>query len=213
MDKMNEGPVTAAEETRVDVIESLTDLYTKGIEQLAEVQKNGLEIAVKHNSEVADAWRKFTLPAPGTLMLDLSTTAFERFAETQKGAIDLIVEQTRTFSKLVKERKVKATETMGEGQKRAKEAIEHSIAAQKTALDYTAKQTKAVFETAKQQLGYADTPVGRNPTQIDYADYREVDGVKTPFRWTLSRPNGRFTIQIKEAKANVPVEDSQFTKK
>ncbi len=59
---------------------------------------------------------------------------------------------------------------------------------------------------------YAETPVGRMPTQIDYADYRNVDGVKTPFQWTLSRPNGRFTIQLKEVKANVPIEDSKFAK-
>lgn len=59
---------------------------------------------------------------------------------------------------------------------------------------------------------YAETPVGRMPTQIDYADYRDVDGVKTPFRWTLSRPNGRFTIQLNEVKANVAIEDSKFAK-
>jgi outer membrane lipoprotein-sorting protein len=59
---------------------------------------------------------------------------------------------------------------------------------------------------------YADTPLGRNVTQIDYADYREVDGVKTPFRWTLSRPNARFTIQIAELKNNVPVDDAKFAK-
>ena len=59
---------------------------------------------------------------------------------------------------------------------------------------------------------YAETPMGRIPTQIDYADYRETDGVKTPFRWTLSRPNGRFTIQIAELKNNVPVEDARFAK-
>lgn len=58
---------------------------------------------------------------------------------------------------------------------------------------------------------YAETPLGRNPTQIDYADYRDVDGVKTPFRWTLSRPGNRFTIQIDELKQNVPVEDAKFT--
>lgn len=62
------------------------------------------------------------------------------------------------------------------------------------------------------QVRYADTPVGRMPTQIDYADYREVNGVKMPFRWTLSRPNGRFTIQIAEVKANVPIDDSKFAK-
>ena len=59
---------------------------------------------------------------------------------------------------------------------------------------------------------YAESPLGRNPTQIDYADYREIDGVKLPFRWTLARPNGRFTIQIAEAKNNAPVEDAKFAK-
>ncbi|HEY1339827.1 MAG TPA: c-type cytochrome [Bryobacteraceae bacterium] len=59
---------------------------------------------------------------------------------------------------------------------------------------------------------YAETPMGRMPTQIDYADYRDVNGSKTPFRWTLSRPNGRFTIQLSEVKANEPVEDSRFGK-
>ncbi len=153
------GPVTAAEAVKVDAIDSMTELYTNGIERLAEMQKKGLEIAVKHNAEVVGAWKKFTLPVPGVLMLDLATTAFERFAETQKGAIDLIVDQTHTFAKVVKERKVKTSDTMREGKERAKEAIEHSIAAQKTAMDYTAKQAKAAFATAKQQLGIAGTPV------------------------------------------------------
>jgi photosynthetic reaction center cytochrome c subunit len=57
---------------------------------------------------------------------------------------------------------------------------------------------------------YAETPVGRNPTQIDYADYRDADGVKIPFRWTLSRVNGRFTIQIADVKSNVPIDDAKF---
>jgi hypothetical protein len=62
------------------------------------------------------------------------------------------------------------------------------------------------------QVRYTDTPIGRIPTQIDYADYREVDGVKVPFRWTLARVNGRFTIQIEEARQNVPIEDEKFAK-
>jgi len=59
---------------------------------------------------------------------------------------------------------------------------------------------------------YADTPIGGNPTQIDYADYREVDGVKVPFRWTLARTGGRFTIQIEEVQQNVPIDDAKFAK-
>jgi hypothetical protein len=59
---------------------------------------------------------------------------------------------------------------------------------------------------------YGETPFGRMPTQIDYADYREVGGVKIPYRWTLARPSGRFTIQLTEAKQNVPVDDAKFAK-
>src|SRR3981189_1010461 len=57
---------------------------------------------------------------------------------------------------------------------------------------------------------YAETPLGRNPTQIDYADYRDADGVKVPFRWTLARPGNRFTIQVEQIQQNVPVDDSKF---
>ncbi|HEX3544359.1 MAG TPA: c-type cytochrome [Candidatus Acidoferrum sp.] len=57
---------------------------------------------------------------------------------------------------------------------------------------------------------YAQTPLGLNPTQIDYADHREVDGVKVPFRWTVARPGNRFTIQVEETKQNVPVDDAKF---
>jgi hypothetical protein len=61
-------------------------------------------------------------------------------------------------------------------------------------------------------LRYTETPLGRNPTQTDFADYREQDGVKVPFRWTISRPSGRFTIQIEQMQQNVPIDDKRFTK-
>lgn len=57
---------------------------------------------------------------------------------------------------------------------------------------------------------YTPTAFGRLPTQIDYADYRDVDGVKVPFKWTLARVNGRFTIQIDSAQQNVSIDDSKF---
>jgi photosynthetic reaction center cytochrome c subunit len=57
---------------------------------------------------------------------------------------------------------------------------------------------------------YADSPLGYNPTQVDYADYRPVDGVKTPYRWTVARPRGRFTIQLEQLQQNVSVDDAKF---
>lgn len=59
---------------------------------------------------------------------------------------------------------------------------------------------------------YGDTALGLLPTQIDYADYRDANGVKVPYKWTLSRPNGRFTIQLSDLQQNVPVDDSKFVK-
>jgi hypothetical protein len=61
-------------------------------------------------------------------------------------------------------------------------------------------------------LRYADTPLGRNPTQIDYADYRDTGAIKIPYRWTVARTNGRFTIQIDQVQQNVAIDDSKFAK-
>ena len=62
------------------------------------------------------------------------------------------------------------------------------------------------------ELRYAESPLGLNPTQIDYADYRDVDGVKVPFRWTIARPGGRFTIQLEQVKQNVAIDDARFAR-
>jgi hypothetical protein len=59
---------------------------------------------------------------------------------------------------------------------------------------------------------YLETPLGRIPTQIDYADYRDTEGIKVPYRWTLARPGARFTIQIEQIQQNVPIDDGKFAK-
>ena len=61
-------------------------------------------------------------------------------------------------------------------------------------------------------IRYGETALGRMPTQIDYADYRDANGVKVPHRWTLSRPGGRFTIQVSDLQQNVPVDEAKFAK-
>jgi len=57
---------------------------------------------------------------------------------------------------------------------------------------------------------YAETPLGRNPTQIDYADYRDVNGIKLPFRITYAWLDGRDSIVLNDIKANVPVSEAKF---
>jgi photosynthetic reaction center cytochrome c subunit len=62
------------------------------------------------------------------------------------------------------------------------------------------------------QVRYADSPLGLNPTQIDYSDYREQDGIKTPFRRVISQPRGGSTIQIEQMQQNAPIDKMKFAK-
>jgi photosynthetic reaction center cytochrome c subunit len=57
---------------------------------------------------------------------------------------------------------------------------------------------------------FSETALGPNPTDVDYADYRQVDGIKVPFQWTIARPGGSFTIQVSSIQQNVPIEKSKF---
>ncbi|MBI2149954.1 MAG: c-type cytochrome [Acidobacteria bacterium] len=61
-------------------------------------------------------------------------------------------------------------------------------------------------------LRHSNSVVGRAPTQIDYADYREVAGVKMPFRWTVAWLDGKENVEITEVQPNVPIDASKFAK-
>jgi photosynthetic reaction center cytochrome c subunit len=60
------------------------------------------------------------------------------------------------------------------------------------------------------ELRYGSSPLGRVPTQIDFADYREVDGIKLPFRITYAWLDGRDSIMLNEIRTNVPVDEAKF---
>ena len=59
---------------------------------------------------------------------------------------------------------------------------------------------------------YNDVGLGLMPVRVDYSDYRDADGIKIPFHWTLSRPTGRFSIQIDTVQQNLAIDDAKFAK-
>jgi photosynthetic reaction center cytochrome c subunit len=59
---------------------------------------------------------------------------------------------------------------------------------------------------------YGRSPVGRVPVQSDYSDYRDVGGVKFPFKYTFSWLDGRDAFQLTEIKTNVPIDAAMFGK-
>jgi hypothetical protein len=64
------------------------------------------------------------------------------------------------------------------------------------------------------RISYAETMIGMIPEQIDFEDYRDVDGVKLPFTVRVSsvEPGLVSTRKYTEIKLNVPVDDSKFNK-
>jgi outer membrane lipoprotein-sorting protein len=59
-------------------------------------------------------------------------------------------------------------------------------------------------------LRLVDTAVGRVPTQIDYSDYREVAGVKIPFKWIATWTNGQSTSTLTDVQANPNIDAAKF---
>lgn len=59
---------------------------------------------------------------------------------------------------------------------------------------------------------YSESPVGLNPTQVDYEDYRDVNGIKIPYKITNTWTDGRSVTLLKDVKTNVPVDASKFAK-
>jgi hypothetical protein len=53
--------------------------------------------------------------------------------------------------------------------------------------------------------------LGAFPTQTDYEDYREVDGVRVPFAVRWSIPGRAWGRKITEVKTNVDIEDATFS--
>jgi hypothetical protein len=62
------------------------------------------------------------------------------------------------------------------------------------------------------QVRYADTIIGRVPTQVDYSDYRDIAGagVKLPFHVITTWTNGRSDVLLTSAETNVAIDAAKF---
>ncbi|MDQ5843707.1 MAG: c-type cytochrome [Acidobacteriota bacterium] len=64
------------------------------------------------------------------------------------------------------------------------------------------------------RIVFTPTPIGVIPEQVDFEDYRDVDGMKVPFTIRVSGvdPNWSSLRQFTEIKLNVPVDETKFNK-
>jgi hypothetical protein len=56
------------------------------------------------------------------------------------------------------------------------------------------------------------SPVGRLPVRIDYSDYRDVGGLKMPFKWTTVWLDGRSNYELSEVQPNVTIDAARFAR-
>jgi hypothetical protein len=54
------------------------------------------------------------------------------------------------------------------------------------------------------------TPLAPVPTGVDYDDYRDVAGIKMPFKWTVSQTYMQMNIALSEVQPNVAVDAARF---
>lgn len=59
---------------------------------------------------------------------------------------------------------------------------------------------------------FAQSPLGRASTQIDYDDYRPVDGVEVPFRLSATQPGEASIIEIDKVEQNMEIDARRFEK-
>ncbi len=62
----------------------------------------------------------------------------------------------------------------------------------------------------KRYIRYANTMIGRIPTQVDYDDYRDVAGVKMPFKYSYAWVSERDDWTMTGYEANVNIDNSKF---
>jgi len=61
-------------------------------------------------------------------------------------------------------------------------------------------------------LRWNETLVGPVATQYDYSDYRDVAGVKRPFKWIKTSTRNQVTMVIKEIRPNATIDAARFAR-
>ena len=158
--KLNRDPTVENDGVKPHFRDETTDLFLRGMERIAEVQKQIIDVAVQHTTETVEIMKKATERVPGmprVPMLEVTGGAMSRYADTQKAAIDFLVEQSRVWMDMFKDRTSAASKSTESTTNMAKQTLERSFAVQKKALEHTAAHTKAVVDATRRQFGLTGT--------------------------------------------------------
>jgi photosynthetic reaction center cytochrome c subunit len=61
-------------------------------------------------------------------------------------------------------------------------------------------------------IRWTRTPVGFVPTEVNYSDYRDVSGVKVPFKRQITQTYMQMMVELNNVQANTRIEATRFAK-
>lgn len=62
------------------------------------------------------------------------------------------------------------------------------------------------------EVRYIRTMIGTNPIQIDFSDYRDVNGYKFPYHWVTTWTDGQSTTELSQVQINTTIPAGRFAK-
>jgi hypothetical protein len=138
-----------------EVVETLTPVYRKGVQRVADLQKKSSDVAAQQAGEWIGVYKKtfgYLPVAAPTLFFDLAEHIVENVVDAHKKVIDLFVEQSEVVAETAKER-AEAYNKLTEGVAAAVQAtVVRSVEAQQKALVFAAEQSSAFYKNAKNQF-------------------------------------------------------------
>lgn len=166
-----------------------TPLYLNGVESLAELQKNCLDVAAQQAAEWMGAWKKavsyFPVPVP-MFVFDVAEQGVQTCVATHKDAINLVVEQNQAVAKITKERVDAYSKIAGVVTEALQNSVQRSLEAQNKFLEFAAEQSQSVCAAAKKQVGsgpaaMAVETLGRGVKTAIGAQKSILDAATKPF--------------------------------
>jgi hypothetical protein len=135
--------------TSESAITGFSTLLVRGVERLADLQKQTLEVLNRQNKDInstlGEALRA-TPAMPGKTVLELTEEAVEDWTSALNKVLDLTVQQSAQALECVKEGSGKSAALLTD---LVRQSAGRAIAAQQITLEFAALQTKAVSEAVK----------------------------------------------------------------
>jgi hypothetical protein len=149
-------PAGEKAETPETPLNNFPALLARGVERLADLQKQTLEVLSSQNKDISSTLRetlRATPAAPGTTVLELTGEAVNDWVSALKNILDLTVQQSAQALDYVRQGTGVASKSAALLTDLAWQSARRAIAAQQITLEFAALQTKAITEAVKRQAG------------------------------------------------------------